>query len=85
LEFIKQIVSFFIKLKSFESMNGFHSITLKHRFIVIVGRVVFIRHVYQAIRVHEEYFLPGEVIIEQGHVADQLYVVCHGELVTFHL
>jgi hypothetical protein len=25
------------------------------------------------------------VIIEQGHVADQLYVVCHGELVTFHL
>lgn len=38
-----------------------------------------------AIRVHEEFFLPGEVIIEQGQVADQLYVVCHGELVTFHL
>ncbi|CAK7324876.1 unnamed protein product [Dovyalis caffra] len=34
----------------------------------------------KAIRVHEEFFLPGEVIIEQGHVADQLYVVCHGEL-----
>lgn len=36
-----------------------------------------------AIRVHEEFFLPGEVIIEQGHVADQLYVVCHGELEEF--
>eukprot|EP00257_Ricinus_communis_P028191 XP_025015605.1 potassium channel SKOR isoform X3 [Ricinus communis] len=34
-----------------------------------------------AIKVHEEFFLPGEVIIEQGHVVDQLYVVCHGELV----
>ncbi|KAK6925483.1 Ion transport domain [Dillenia turbinata] len=31
-------------------------------------------------RVHEEIFLPGEVIIEQGHVADQIYIVCHGEL-----
>ncbi|KAJ6418648.1 hypothetical protein OIU84_001921 [Salix udensis] len=36
-----------------------------------------------AIRVHEEFFLPGEVIIEQGHVSDQLYVVCHGELEEF--
>ncbi|KAL3574946.1 hypothetical protein D5086_023047 [Populus alba] len=36
-----------------------------------------------AIRVHEEFFLPGEVIIEQGQVADQLYVVCHGELEEF--
>ncbi|KAF2317566.1 hypothetical protein GH714_024741 [Hevea brasiliensis] len=34
-----------------------------------------------AIKVHEEFFLPGEVIIEQGHVVDQLYFVCHGELV----
>ncbi|XP_037493938.1 potassium channel SKOR isoform X2 [Jatropha curcas] len=33
------------------------------------------------IKVHEEFFLPGEVIIEQGHVADQLYVVCHGKLI----
>jgi len=24
--------------------------------------------VYQAIKVHEEFFLPGEVIIEQGNV-----------------
>ncbi|KAG6753809.1 hypothetical protein POTOM_041808 [Populus tomentosa] len=37
----------------------------------------------KAIRVHEEFFLPGEVIIEQGQVADQLYVVCHGELEEF--
>ncbi|XP_024018337.1 potassium channel KOR1 isoform X2 [Morus notabilis] len=33
-----------------------------------------------AISVHEEFFLPGEVIVEQGNVLDQLYVVCHGLL-----
>ncbi|KAI4352081.1 hypothetical protein L6164_006367 [Bauhinia variegata] len=33
-----------------------------------------------AIRVHEEFFLPGEVVMEQGNVADQLYFVCDGEL-----
>ncbi|KAK6789961.1 hypothetical protein RDI58_013761 [Solanum bulbocastanum] len=31
-------------------------------------------------RVHEEFFLPGEVIMEQGHVVDQLYFVCDGVL-----
>ncbi|XP_021721461.1 potassium channel SKOR-like [Chenopodium quinoa] len=31
-------------------------------------------------RVHEEFFLPGEVILEQGNVVDQLYIVCHGKL-----
>lgn len=30
---------------------------------------------------HEEFFLPGEVIMEQGSVVDQLYFVCHGVLV----
>ncbi|KAK8686739.1 hypothetical protein V6N13_125759 [Hibiscus sabdariffa] len=35
----------------------------------------------KAIKVHEEFFLPGEVIIEQGNVVDQLYIVCHGKLV----
>ncbi|XVE91039.1 hypothetical protein DITRI_Ditri20bG0124000 [Diplodiscus trichospermus] len=34
-----------------------------------------------AIKVHEEFFLPGEIIIEQGNVVDQLYIVCHGKLV----
>ncbi|XP_028756660.1 potassium channel SKOR [Neltuma alba] len=34
-----------------------------------------------AIRVHEEFFLPGEVIMEQGNLANQLYLVCDGELV----
>ncbi|THG02035.1 hypothetical protein TEA_028615 [Camellia sinensis var. sinensis] len=34
----------------------------------------------QVIRVHEEFFLPGEVIMEQGNVVDQLYFVCHGML-----
>nr|XP_023922009.1 potassium channel SKOR [Quercus suber]POE98457.1 potassium channel skor [Quercus suber] len=32
------------------------------------------------IRFHEEFFLPGEVIMEQGNVVDQLYFVCHGVL-----
>ncbi|TXG50931.1 hypothetical protein EZV62_023455 [Acer yangbiense] len=33
-----------------------------------------------ATRVREEIFLPGEVVIEQGNVAEQLYTVCHGDL-----
>ncbi|VVB09090.1 unnamed protein product [Arabis nemorensis] len=32
------------------------------------------------IRLHEEYFLPGEVITEQGNVVDNLYFVCEGSL-----
>ncbi|GFY87630.1 STELAR K+ outward rectifier [Actinidia rufa] len=32
------------------------------------------------VRVNEEFFLPGEVIMEQGNVVDQLYFVCHGTL-----
>lgn len=31
-------------------------------------------------KVHEEFFLPGEVIMEQGNVIDQLYFVCDGVL-----
>ncbi|XP_054785512.1 potassium channel SKOR-like isoform X2 [Prosopis cineraria] len=34
----------------------------------------------KAINVHEEFFLPGEVIMEKGDLVDQLYLVCHGEL-----
>ncbi|XP_020552116.1 potassium channel SKOR [Sesamum indicum] len=30
--------------------------------------------------VHEEFFLPGEVIMEQGNIVGQLYFVCHGVL-----
>jgi CRP-like cAMP-binding protein len=41
--------------------------------------------VYQAIKVHEEFFIPGEVIIEQGNVIDQLYIICHGEVVWIFL
>ncbi|XP_070009189.1 potassium channel SKOR-like [Nicotiana sylvestris] len=33
-----------------------------------------------AIKVHEEFFLPGEVIMKQGSMADQLYFVCHGKV-----
>ncbi|KAL6281725.1 hypothetical protein ACE6H2_018606 [Prunus campanulata] len=33
-----------------------------------------------ATRIHEEFFLPPEVIIDQGQAVDQLYIVCHGEL-----
>ncbi|OVA13884.1 Cyclic nucleotide-binding domain [Macleaya cordata] len=32
------------------------------------------------IRLHEEFFLPGEVIMEQGNIVDQVYFVCHGVL-----
>ncbi|GJZ76792.1 potassium channel SKOR-like protein [Tanacetum coccineum] len=38
----------------------------------------FITHIVT--RVHEEFFLPGEVIMEQGVLVDQLYFVCHGNL-----
>ncbi|KAJ7553359.1 hypothetical protein O6H91_06G095000 [Diphasiastrum complanatum] len=31
-------------------------------------------------QMHEEYFLPGEVIMEQGNAADQIYIVSHGLL-----
>ncbi|KAJ7960068.1 potassium channel SKOR [Quillaja saponaria] len=32
------------------------------------------------IKLHEEFFLPGEVIMEQGNAVDQLYFVCDGVL-----
>ncbi|XP_044956408.1 potassium channel KOR1-like [Hordeum vulgare subsp. vulgare] len=32
------------------------------------------------IRLQEEFFLPGEVILEQGSAVDQIYFVCHGAL-----
>ncbi|XP_062228605.1 potassium channel KOR1-like [Phragmites australis] len=32
------------------------------------------------IRLQEEFFLPGEIILEQGSAVDQLYFVCHGAL-----
>ncbi|KAK9902460.1 hypothetical protein M0R45_001699 [Rubus argutus] len=31
-------------------------------------------------KLHEEFFLPGEVIMEPGNVVDQLYFICHGVL-----
>ncbi|CAK7338936.1 unnamed protein product [Dovyalis caffra] len=34
----------------------------------------------KVIKLHEEFFLPGEVIMEHGNVVDQLYFVCHGVL-----
>lgn len=43
----------------------------------------FINHIVT--RVHEEFFLPGEVIMEQGIVVDQLYFVCHGNLVYTYI
>ncbi|MQL96094.1 hypothetical protein Taro_028770 [Colocasia esculenta] len=32
------------------------------------------------VRLQEEFFLPGEIIMEQGNAVDQLYFVCHGVL-----
>ncbi|KAL8123943.1 hypothetical protein AgCh_011807 [Apium graveolens] len=34
-----------------------------------------------ASKVHEETFLSGEVIVEQGDVMDQFYIICHGKLI----
>ncbi|KAK4488949.1 hypothetical protein RD792_004740 [Penstemon davidsonii] len=34
----------------------------------------------KAIKVHEEFFLPGEVIVEEGGISDQLYFLCDGKL-----
>ncbi|CAI9272031.1 unnamed protein product [Lactuca saligna] len=31
-------------------------------------------------RVHEEFFPPGKIIMEQGSVVDQIYFICHGKL-----
>lgn len=35
----------------------------------------------QAVKVHEEFFLPREVIIEQETDVDQLYILCNGNVV----
>lgn len=40
---------------------------------------------FQVTRLHEEFFLPGEVIMQQGYVVDQLYFVCDGVLVRFYI
>lgn len=36
----------------------------------------------QVMKLNEEFFLPGEVILEQGSAVDQLYIVSHGYLVA---
>jgi CRP-like cAMP-binding protein len=40
---------------------------------------------WQVIRLQEEFFLPGEIILEQGSAVDQIYFVCHGALVSSSL
>lgn len=35
----------------------------------------------KAIKVHEEFFLPEEMIVEEGTAGDQLYFLCDGKLV----
>ena len=47
--------------------------------------IIYALLILQVIRLHEEFFLPGEVIMEQGNVVDQLYFVCHGVLVWFYI
>lgn len=41
----------------------------------------FIVILFQVIKLYEEFFLPGELIMEQGNAVDQLYIVCDGMLV----
>ncbi|XP_073525972.1 LOW QUALITY PROTEIN: uncharacterized protein [Phyllobates terribilis] len=36
-----------------------------------------------ATKVHEEDFLPGEVIVEQGSIVNQIYFICHGKVGEF--
>lgn len=50
----------------------------------LVKWVILILFILQVIKLHEEFFLPGEVIMEPGNVVDQLYFVCHGGLVWFN-
>ncbi|KAL0425229.1 UNVERIFIED_CONTAM: Potassium channel SKOR [Sesamum radiatum] len=53
---------------------------LKSRFLVdLIGCLPW-DAIYKATRVHEEFFLPGEVIIEGGSIGDQLYFLCDGKL-----
>ncbi|XP_027339894.1 potassium channel SKOR-like [Abrus precatorius] len=59
------------------------SISLYEKFIQRVSlfkgcSVGFIKQI--ATKVHEEFFLPGELVMEEGDVADQLYFVYRGEL-----
>lgn len=59
------------------------SITLYEHFIQRLSLFkgcssAFIKQI--ATKVHEEFFLPGQSVIEQGDIADQLYFVYHGEL-----
>lgn len=44
---------------------------------------ILILFILQVMKLHEEFFLPGEVIMEPGNVVDQLYFICHGVLVCF--
>lgn len=52
----------------------------KKKVNISAEELIFVKK-FQVTRVHEEFFLPGEVIMEQGHVVDQLYFVCDGVLV----
>lgn len=73
---------------SSEFINQIVSLTLwsvkNHNFLPLTQEDMYIFWFSQVIRLHEEFFLPGEVIMEQGSVVDQLYFVCHGELVKTH-
>lgn len=52
----------------------------------IVSSIVFMQNfTFQVVKLHEEFFLPGEVILEQGTVVDQIYIVVHGCLVLIFI
>ena len=38
----------------------------------------------QVMKLNEEFFLPGEVILEQSSAVDQVYIVSHGHLVVIY-
>lgn len=52
---------------------------------IVVGSVIFLLtkgNKLQVVKLQEEFFLPGEIVMEQGNAVDQLYFVSHGVLVS---
>ncbi|KAG4402630.1 hypothetical protein GLYMA_02G243400v4 [Glycine max] len=72
-----------------------HAVNMREMIFIMISQTLYLPYIEKVslfkgcssefinqivIRLHEEFFLPGEVIMEQGNVVDQLYFVCHGVL-----
>jgi hyperpolarization activated cyclic nucleotide-gated potassium channel 4 len=74
-EFIHQIVRIF-------SLGKIMRFDLSYKFIRFHKNYLVCVCSLQVIRLEEEFYLPEEVILEQGSAVDQLYFVCQGALVS---